>query len=106
MPAISPASAADWQRNAYYKTDEEYMFAVAEALREEYEAIVEAGFLLQIDDPHLVTYWIKMPDLTRGAESQMGGRLCRGAQPRAAQHPAREGPASHLLRHQHGAARP
>jgi 5-methyltetrahydropteroyltriglutamate--homocysteine methyltransferase len=64
MPAISPSSAADWQRNAYYKTDEEYLFAVADALREEYEAIVQAGFLLQVDDPELVTYWIKKPDLT------------------------------------------
>jgi 5-methyltetrahydropteroyltriglutamate--homocysteine methyltransferase len=64
MPAISPSSAADWQRNAYYKTDEEYVFAVAEAMREEYETIVAAGFLLQIDDPELVTYWVKKPDLT------------------------------------------
>jgi 5-methyltetrahydropteroyltriglutamate--homocysteine methyltransferase len=64
MPAISPASAADWQRNAYYKTDEEYLFAVADALREEYEAIVEAGFLLQVDDPQFVTQWIKDPGLT------------------------------------------
>jgi len=64
MPAISPTSAADWQRNGYYKTEEEYLFAIAEALREEYEAIVAAGFLLQVDDPHLVTYWIKEADLT------------------------------------------
>ena len=64
MPAISPTSAADWQRNAYYKTEEEYLFAIADALREEYEAIVNAGFLLQVDDPHLVTYWIKQSDLT------------------------------------------
>jgi 5-methyltetrahydropteroyltriglutamate--homocysteine methyltransferase len=64
MPAISPTSAADWQRNGYYKTEEEYLFAIADALREEYEAIVAAGFLLQVDDPHLVTYWIKEPDLT------------------------------------------
>jgi 5-methyltetrahydropteroyltriglutamate--homocysteine methyltransferase len=64
MPAISPASAADWQRNRYYKSDEEYLFAIAEALREEYEAIVRAGFLLQIDDPQLVTYWTKTPELT------------------------------------------
>ena len=63
MPAISPASVADWQRNAYYKTEEEYLFAIADALREEYEAIVNAGLLLQVDDPHLVTYWIKEPDL-------------------------------------------
>jgi 5-methyltetrahydropteroyltriglutamate--homocysteine methyltransferase len=64
MPAISPASVADWQRNGYYKTEEEYLFAIADALREEYEAIVNAGLLLQVDDPHLVTYWIKEPDLT------------------------------------------
>jgi 5-methyltetrahydropteroyltriglutamate--homocysteine methyltransferase len=64
MPAISPASASDWQRNAHYRTDEDYLFAVAEALREEYEAIVQAGFLLQIDDPQLVTQWIKEPGLT------------------------------------------
>jgi 5-methyltetrahydropteroyltriglutamate--homocysteine methyltransferase len=64
MPAISPTSAADWQRNGYYKSEEEYLFAIADALREEYEAIVKAGFLLQVDDPHLVTYWIKEPDLT------------------------------------------
>src|SRR5438309_591147 len=64
MPAISPTSAADWQRNGYYKTEEEYLFAIADALREEYEAIVKADLLLQVDDPHLVTYWIKEPDLT------------------------------------------
>ncbi len=64
MPAISPSSAADWQRNGYYKTEEEFLFAIADALREEYEAIVNAGLLLQVDDPHLVTYWTKQPDLT------------------------------------------
>ncbi len=64
MPAISPASAADWLRDGYYKTEEEYLFAIADALREEYEAIVHAGFLLQVDDPHLVTHWTKEPDLT------------------------------------------
>ena len=49
MPAISPTSAADWQRNGYYKSEEEYLFAIADALREEYEAIVKAGFLLQVN---------------------------------------------------------
>jgi 5-methyltetrahydropteroyltriglutamate--homocysteine methyltransferase len=64
MPAISPASAADWLRNSYYKTDEEFLFAIADALREEYEAIVNEGFLVQIDDPQLVTSWTKQPGLT------------------------------------------
>ena len=64
IPAISPANVEDWQRNAYYATQEEYLFAIADALREEYKAIVEAGFLVQIDDPRLVTYWLLQPDLT------------------------------------------
>ena len=74
MPAISPTSAADWQRNGYYKTEEEYLFAIADALREEYEAIVQAGFLVQIDDPHLVTYWIKEPELDASRSAANGPR--------------------------------
>ncbi len=62
MPAISPSNIEDWQRNAYYKSQDEYVFAIAEAMREEYEAIVKAGFLLQIDDPRLVTYYIIHPE--------------------------------------------
>jgi 5-methyltetrahydropteroyltriglutamate--homocysteine methyltransferase len=50
VPAIAPSGAGD---NEYYASEEEYLFAVAEALRVEYEAIVRAGFLLQIDDPFL-----------------------------------------------------
>jgi 5-methyltetrahydropteroyltriglutamate--homocysteine methyltransferase len=62
MPAISPANIEDWQKNAYYKSSEEYLFAIAEAMREEYTMIVDAGFLLQIDDPRLVTYYILHPE--------------------------------------------
>ena len=62
MPAISPSNIEDWQRNAYYKTQEEYVFAIADAMRVEYQAIVDAGFLLQIDDPRLVTYYIIHPE--------------------------------------------
>ena len=40
------------------------MFAIADAMREEYKAIVDAGFLLQIDDPFLVTYYITRPELS------------------------------------------
>ena len=62
MPAISPSNIEDWQKNAYYKSTEEYIFAIADAMREEYEAIVDAGFLVQIDDPRLVTYYIIHPE--------------------------------------------
>jgi 5-methyltetrahydropteroyltriglutamate--homocysteine methyltransferase len=63
-PANSPSNVEGRQRNAYYKTDEEYLFAIAEAMGEEYRAIVEAGFLVQIDDPRLVTYYILSPTST------------------------------------------
>jgi 5-methyltetrahydropteroyltriglutamate--homocysteine methyltransferase len=64
IPAISPSNVEGRQKNLHYKTDEEYLFAIAEAMREEYRAIVDAGFLLQIDDPRLVTYYIASPTST------------------------------------------
>src|ERR1700757_221606 len=56
MPAVSPAQLAGWNKNEYYKTDEEFRVAVADALREEYCAIVNAGLVLQIDDPQLASH--------------------------------------------------
>jgi 5-methyltetrahydropteroyltriglutamate--homocysteine methyltransferase len=56
VPAIAPAMVGRGQ-NQYYKTEEEYVFAIAEALRTEYRAIVDAGFVLQIDDPGLGETW-------------------------------------------------
>ncbi len=54
MPAIAPRGLG---QNAYYPTDEAYMYAVADAMHEEYQAIVDAGFLLQIDDPALTNLY-------------------------------------------------
>ena len=59
VPAIAPAMVGRGQ-NQHYKTEEEYVFAIAEALRVEYKAIVDAGFLLQIDDPGLGETWDMM----------------------------------------------
>ena len=64
IPAIAPSNVEGRQKNLHYKTDEDYLFAIAEAMREEYAAIVRAGFLLQIDDPRLVTYYILRRDST------------------------------------------
>lgn len=50
MPAVAPSGVG---LNEYYRTEEEYLYAVAEAMHTEYQAIVDAGFLLQIDDPFL-----------------------------------------------------
>jgi 5-methyltetrahydropteroyltriglutamate--homocysteine methyltransferase len=56
ITSIAPGSLGRRQ-NEYYKSDEEYQFALAEALREEYRAIVDAGFVLQLDDPGLPDTW-------------------------------------------------
>ncbi|MFZ2140930.1 MAG: cobalamin-independent methionine synthase II family protein [Xanthobacteraceae bacterium] len=64
VAAIAPSNIETTTPNEYYKTEEEYVFAIAQAMREEYQAIVQAGFLLQIDDPFLITYYITRPDLS------------------------------------------
>ena len=53
MPVAAPMSARGLWLNAYYKTDEEIVVALADALKEEYKAIVDAGFILQLDDAFL-----------------------------------------------------
>src|SRR5262249_22264651 len=50
MPSIAPSGVGS---NEYYRTEEVYFYAVGDAMRHEYQAIVNAGFVLQIDDPFL-----------------------------------------------------
>jgi 5-methyltetrahydropteroyltriglutamate--homocysteine methyltransferase len=57
MCVIAPGWLDHFIHNEYYKTDEEFIFALAEAMREEYLAVAEAGFILQIDDPGVVDWW-------------------------------------------------
>jgi 5-methyltetrahydropteroyltriglutamate--homocysteine methyltransferase len=64
VPAASPASIEGWQSNVYYRTDEDYLAAIASAMREEYRAIVDAGFLLQVDDPRIAMHWTLNPAAT------------------------------------------
>jgi 5-methyltetrahydropteroyltriglutamate--homocysteine methyltransferase len=56
MTAVAPASCARIGNN-YYKTDEEFLYACAEAMHEEYKAIVDAGIVLQFDDPCIAEGW-------------------------------------------------
>ncbi len=65
VPAISPVDVVGNQVNEYYGSDEEFLEAVAAAMNVEYRAIVNAGFIVQMDDPHLVTHWVKSPGLDR-----------------------------------------
>jgi 5-methyltetrahydropteroyltriglutamate--homocysteine methyltransferase len=48
--------------NRFYNSEEEHVLAVAEAMREEYEAIVAAGFQVQVDDPRLASHYTLTPD--------------------------------------------
>jgi 5-methyltetrahydropteroyltriglutamate--homocysteine methyltransferase len=57
LPAVAPGTVEHWMTNEYYKNDEEFVYAIAEAMAPEYKAIVDAGFVLQIDDPDLADGW-------------------------------------------------
>ena len=57
MTSPSPGQIARYLRNKHYKTEEEYVFALADVMKREYKAIVDAGFLLQLDCPDLAMLW-------------------------------------------------
>ena len=57
LTSTAPASLEVYRRNRYYKNDEEYVFAISEAMRVEYEAIAGAGLVLQVDDAWLPALW-------------------------------------------------
>ena len=56
MSAVAPGSASRIG-NRYYKSEEELLYACADAMREEYRAIVDAGLILQLDDPAIAENW-------------------------------------------------
>jgi len=64
MPAVSPANLVNWNRNLFYKDEEEYLYAVADALKEEYKAVIDASLVLQIDDPLLSSYYVMHPEVS------------------------------------------
>ncbi len=62
LTAISPSNLELYYENQYYPSDEEYLAALADAMHVEYQAIVDAGFVLQIDDPRMATHYNRTPD--------------------------------------------
>src|SRR5437868_14584026 len=64
VPAVAPGTLEHWMKNEFYRTDEEYLFAIAEAMHEEYKAIIDADFVLQIDDPDLADAWQMHPEMS------------------------------------------
>ena len=57
LTSTAPSSLEPYRENEFYRSEEEFVFALAEAMRVEYEAIARGGFLLQIDDAWLVAMW-------------------------------------------------
>jgi len=64
LPAPGPSTLSQVTVNAHYQREEDFLFALAEAIRPEYQAIVEAGFCLQVDDPHLAMAWQELTDMS------------------------------------------
>jgi 5-methyltetrahydropteroyltriglutamate--homocysteine methyltransferase len=57
FPVLGPGWLGHWLWNEYYPTEEEYVYAMAAFLKNDYKAVVDAGFILQIDDPGLCDRW-------------------------------------------------
>jgi 5-methyltetrahydropteroyltriglutamate--homocysteine methyltransferase len=65
MPVVAPGSIQPLMANRYYKTDDEYWEAIAKTMREEYQAIVDAGFILQVDDAFMPYLYDMVGPLTK-----------------------------------------
>jgi 5-methyltetrahydropteroyltriglutamate--homocysteine methyltransferase len=74
MTSTAPGDIVFAAPNIYYKTEEEYLYAIAEAMKEEYHAIIDAGLVLQIDDPLISGYWDLM--LAQGVDIPAYHRYC------------------------------
>lgn len=62
IAALGPLSLGAGARNAFYRNERDYMMAVADAVREEYKAITDAGLIVQVDEPEFATSWMFYPD--------------------------------------------
>jgi 5-methyltetrahydropteroyltriglutamate--homocysteine methyltransferase len=57
IPAVAPGTIEGQRENDYYSNVEDYLDGIADAMHEEYKAIIDAGFILQIDDPRIVVHY-------------------------------------------------
>jgi 5-methyltetrahydropteroyltriglutamate--homocysteine methyltransferase len=64
MTALAPPVMTYFLKNEYYPNDHDFLFAIAEAMNEEYRAIADSGIVLQLDEPAIVTDWHWMTDVT------------------------------------------
>ena len=78
MTAVAPGSFGR-EQNRYYRSQEEFLYAIADAMRVEYRAIVHAGFVLQIDDPGMAENWDAMDSSTTIEDYREYARLTTAA---------------------------
>lgn len=77
LPVASPTSVIPDRRNEYYKTDDELLQAIAEAMRTEYKMIVDSGLLVQLDDARFAVTWdrmlpgVNLPDYRKWLDRQV-----------------------------------
>ncbi|HWC28828.1 MAG TPA: cobalamin-independent methionine synthase II family protein [Dehalococcoidia bacterium] len=64
MTALAPPIMTSFLQNDHYATQEEFLFAIAEAMNEEYRTIAESGILLQLDEPSVATHWHILTDMS------------------------------------------
>lgn len=64
LPAVTLGVIEHWLYNEHYKSQEEFLYAIADVMREEYKAIIDAGFVLQLDDPDLADGWQMYPHMS------------------------------------------
>ena len=57
LTTTAPASLEPYRKNEFYKTEEEFVYAIADAMRIEYQMIAQAGFLVQVDDAWIPALW-------------------------------------------------
>jgi 5-methyltetrahydropteroyltriglutamate--homocysteine methyltransferase len=95
IPSVAPATVEGQRTNDFYATEEEYLFAIADAMRVEYKAIVDAGFVLQIDDPRMVATY----DLMNPAPSLAGYRKFAEMRVEAINHAIGDIPADRIRYH-------
>jgi 5-methyltetrahydropteroyltriglutamate--homocysteine methyltransferase len=64
LPAITPGTVEHWLWNDHYKSDEEFLYAIADVMHEEYKLIADSGIVLQLDDPDLPDGWQMYPEMS------------------------------------------
>jgi 5-methyltetrahydropteroyltriglutamate--homocysteine methyltransferase len=64
LPAVGPGILSSTTSNEHYPNEEAFLAAIADAMHDEYRAIVDAGFLLQVDDPYLLSGYQRFPDMS------------------------------------------